>query len=190
MKWTDTFRDDELIVFDLDGTLWTVNSHIDLVEKYMHHHFFSSRIGKMLYLVNSNFFMALLNMQFKKVPDEYIDNYLPELRNNIVDMLRKNQNNSIIITNAPDRIAKRAHEIFNVPVYTAGTGNKLGVLKTLDYEWEYLTVVTDNLTDSDLIKNANRAYIITTEKRKKQFQLLESKVYFDFVIEGKDEQIS
>ena len=69
-----------------------------------------------------------------------------------------------------------------MPVYTAPIGGKMKILKKLKYEWDYLIVYTDNITDVDLISNADYAYVITTQKNKADFDKYNDKniIEYDF----------
>lgn len=162
----------KLLVFDLDGTLWSVNSHVDIVESYQKKYFFSSVIGKMLYKIVPGFYMKQLTKGLEQVPEYYIKEYLPSLCDEPVRLLKSNISDSIIITNAPERIAKRANEIFKVPVFCAPIGEKSLVLKSYAKEWERLIVITDNITDIDLLSIADEAIVYVDKNKQEPFSKL------------------
>lgn len=163
---------ERVCVFDLDGTLWKVNSHIDIVENFFGKKIYSSIIGKLLYRVMPRQYMKMLNHDYARIPQEFIDRYNPIFRQDAIDLLEmeKSRNSYVmVISNAPVEILATVQRRLGIDVLQAEVGKKDQVLKSVVSTWSNLLVVTDNLTDASLLELATEAVIYTPHKRKKKF---------------------
>lgn len=161
---------DRLAVFDLDGTLWKENSHSDIINKYYNYNAIQIFMSKIFNRITPHRYMKWLNTKFDGIPDDFVSMYNPTVDVRTLQMLENykiSRWNVCIISNAPLRIVKMAERRFGVCGYHAEIGNKSGVLDTLKYD--ELNVVTDNVSDLDIIKKADKAFVVITEKNRNYF---------------------
>lgn len=152
----------KIAVFDLDGTLWSVNSHLYIL----------NQIG----VINEkSIIFKLMCKLFSQKMKKHLDNLLQTRANQIdmtilnqkicfdvLNLLKEMQDDgyiTIIITNAPKMIADYAQDLFLTSVITAPVGKKKQALDE-KYEYDELYVVTDNITDKDLIEASEKAFLI------------------------------
>lgn len=156
---------EKIAVFDLDGTLWKYNSHIEILNAYYHTHFFTSLIFRGI----SHFFRPqmyrLLCHLYKQIPKEFSLCFELPFDNDIVNLLRKMESEDwfvILVTNAPYEIAFHAAERLNIPFLQAPIGYKK---ETLDNSFSYKTlfICTDNTEDLDLIEASSSRKLIFTK---------------------------
>ena len=114
--------------------------------------------------------MEILNILFNKIPDAYIESFSPTYNLNIVDKMKEYKKNGwdvMIITNAPEKIVNLAKQIFKVEVKQARISCKSNLLNDIDYK--NLKVVTDNITDMDLIMQADDSIVLLDKMNEKYF---------------------
>jgi len=158
----------KIAVFDLDGTLWKVNSHYELLNLFYKTNFFTSFIYRCLAKITPLLFEKIRNFYFEKIPDTFIAQINFNFCDNVVELLniKKSQGYEIIIvSNAPrELIVSNAAKRLNCYYLCAVIGEKLKALKR-NYEWKTLFVCTDNTTDSDLLGVADDYYLIIPNHR-------------------------
>lgn len=159
-------------VFDLDGTLWSVNSHIDILNKYYKKHSLTKLVGKMYGKVFPCRYQKLIDDELSTIPDEFLYAYEPPFRKSALDLMAKYRDlgyKIVVISNAPERILSNVRKRLGIWVLHGEIGHKSDELMQYCGNIDDVVVITDNLTDSDLIRMANVAYIYSNEGRKKKF---------------------
>lgn len=162
---------EKIAVFDLDGTLWKVNSHIEICNSYYRTSFFSS----LLYRGIAHFFrrqmMHFLWYCYKKIPKDFSLHFDIPFDENAMQLLKEKQDEGyfcLIVSNAPYEIVFHAAERLNLPFLQAPQYQKK---KTVDENYAYSTlfVCTDNIEDLDLVKSADFRKIIFTKYNREKF---------------------
>lgn len=168
--------EEKICVFDLDGTLWKENSHVDIIHKYMN----KGKIGKIIERMYAFFlpklYMNYLSKMYNKIPVDYIYKYTPQFRKSAIEILNKKCSEGykvICISNAPEEIVKEAGRRLNIESYKAPVGKKELILKEKHPVWKRLVVITDNVSDESIIKLADEVYIFSNKVRKKIFEKME-----------------
>lgn len=161
-----------IAVFDLDGTLWKVNSHYELLNLYYKTTFWTSFFYKVINKISQKYADYVRDKYFKKIPESFIDNVNFEFDRKIVSMLENKRNQGyeiVIISNAPKEIiVKNAATRLNCKYICAKAGEKFNAL-IHNYSYNELFVCTDNTTDIDLLKRATQYCIITTKRSRRFF---------------------
>lgn len=168
--------DEKLAIFDLDGTIWKENSHTDIVDKYYGIKA-NSLLMKLYRHMLPDIYMKWLNYKFDKIPSLYIQKYKPTLNMQVIDLIKEYQKEGwkcIIISNAPQRIVDMAEKRFLIKAYHGAISNKSQILKRMNYA--KLNVITDNISDYDLIAKADYSIIIMTEYNKRYFIKKKAKI--------------
>lgn len=159
-------------VFDLDGTLWKVNSHYEILNLYYNTTFWTSFIYKALYKISQTFGDFIRDKYFHKIPESFIDNVKFDFDDKIVSLLENKRNQGyeiLIISNAPNEIiVKNAALRLNCKYICAGVGEKYKAL-VQSYSYNELFVCTDNPTDIDLLEKSTSCHIITTKRTRAFF---------------------
>ncbi len=166
----------KLAVFDLDGTLWFNNSHVDLVYSYYKLKKIHIYAIKIIGRLSHKYHMKFLNKKFESIPDEFINNFNPEWNEKVLSILNAEKDagtNVIVITNAPERISNFAQKKLNVPVYHAGIGKKDEVLSRFSYD--ELSVFSDNKTDLNIMEKADFVGLVINKNNKAYFENIEFK---------------
>lgn len=161
----------KIAVFDLDGTLWAVNSHVDIVEKY-----YNLSLGYKIYFkvyarIQEKKFLNYINLKYQNIPLDFINAYNPDFRETAVELLNKVKTVGyfpIIVSNAPEQIIKNAAKRLQLSYLVSPIGCKYEIL-TKSFKFETLIVCTDNITDTDLLSHAREKYIYVTLGTKKYF---------------------
>ncbi len=161
---------EKLAVFDLDGTLWKINSHYQILNDYFNTHFFTSFFFRLF----CHFFRKkgydYICKKYEEIPKSYVSVWKPDFDNNTIGLLNHKKEEGyfcLIVSNAPFEIVENAATRLNLPFLRASIGNKK---KTLDAEYKYteLFVCTDNIEDIDLIR-ASSSYKIMYKKNNIQY---------------------
>ena len=166
----------KLVVFDLDGTLWFNNSHVDLVYSYYKLKKIHIYAVKVLGRLSHKYHMKFLNKKFDNIPDEFINSFEPRWNETLLGILNKEKDvgaNVIVITNAPERICDFAKKTLDVPVYHAEIGKKDEVLNNFSYD--ELSVFSDNKTDYNIMEEADFVGLVINKSNKSYFENIEFK---------------
>lgn len=169
---------EKLAVFDLDGTLWKVNSHVDIINKYFKLIKFDGFIARIYRNIFPNHYMKILNYMYSKIPRYYVSNYKPKFRTsalNIMHEIEKEGYKVIIISNAPVEIVCSASERLKVEARKASINEK-NIELLQNYTYSFLFVCTDNISDTNILDLADRYKIYVTKKTKKYFTSKFSKI--------------
>lgn len=161
----------KLAVFDLDGTLWEPNSHIDIVNKYYKTTIFSSPLYKAYSKIFPKGYLKLLNKKYKKIPKDYIVSYKPVFRESALTLLEQKKNDGylmLIASNAPVEIVETAANRLSLDFIRADASQKYDAI-CRKYQFDYLLVCTDNKSDWDLLEKADKSVIYTHKRNKKFF---------------------
>lgn len=148
---------EKVAVFDLDGTLWKVNSHLEILNQYYNTHFYTSLYAKILFHFTPKRFDSLIWSGYSKIPIEYILRFEPSFRKSAIELLslyKKQGYKPLIISNAPYGIVKKASERLNIDYLCTRAGEKAQILNQT-YSYKTLLVCTDNKSDCDLLDCAD-----------------------------------
>lgn len=172
----------KIAVFDLDGTLYRDNSHIEILCDYYNTNFFKSIIFKMIGKVYSRGQLHLMYYLYNKIPRRYRDNFIPEFSPIIVKKLNEKIKNGffpLIMSSAPKELLNTASRCLNIGGIKCARADKHNVL-TEKYRYDYLFVCTDNKSDIQLLELADEAVITAVPKHREYFRkkLKEGKYIF------------
>ena len=181
--------EDKICVFDLDGTLWKENSHVDIVQKYNNTCEVGKKIEKVFALFFPNLYLKYLLERYNKVPFDFIQDYEPPFRKSAIEIFEDKAADGyqiICISNAPLEIIKKAGERLGIKAYKAPIGKKDIILKEKYITWNKLVVVTDNVSDESILKLSDEAYIYTTKNRKRYFTRMKLTSYIRYIDYNKE----
>ncbi len=163
---------EKIAVFDLDGTLWIENSHIDILNRFYHTKRYNSLINRMLNRFFPRLYMRHLYSRYEKIPSEFIEQYKPSFLNKSMELVAACVRESyfvIIISNAPKEIVMNAANQLSLPYLHTEQANKYKKLLQ-NYEYRKLLVCTDNLSDTDLLTHADTRIIYTQSSTERYFK--------------------
>ncbi|MCI9500397.1 MAG: haloacid dehalogenase-like hydrolase [Hungatella sp.] len=161
----------KMAVFDLDGTLWDVNSHIDIINKYYNKRLADNICIKVFRRIFPSVYMRYLNFLFDKIPDNFVKYYTPDLNDRVMDLwndLKGQGYRLIIVSNAPERLINNASIRLKVECFHAEIAKKDELVGAFAYD--YLWVVSDNCTDYNLMKMADKSTVILNKYNKAFFE--------------------
>lgn len=161
----------KLAVFDLDGTLYSKNSHIEILSKYYNTNYYNTLICKILFKFFPVIMLKYLNYKYERIPLHIKETFLLPFRKSALKLLEEKRSAGYkikIISNAPYLLIKNAAKILNVEFAKAQICRKSEIL--LSEKYDFLFVCTDNITDIDLLEIADEQYIYINEKTKKYFK--------------------
>lgn len=163
-----------LCIFDLDGTLWKENSHTDILNKHFHTNFFESFFSKILRKLFPRIFQKIIDYIYEKnITEEDIKNYNPEFRKSAIEFLQHEQDlghKVVIASNAPDAIVKSAGERLGIESYRFPIGQKHEIIRQFCDRYKYFKVVTDNVSDISLLRQADEYMIYVNHRTGKIFE--------------------
>lgn len=163
---------ENIAIFDLDGTLWDVNSHYELLNLYYKTRFWTSIIYKSFCKIFPKIGEKLRDLFFLKVSDSFIEKINFDFNYKIVNKLEEKQNNGytvFIVSNAPrEIIIKNAAKRLNVNYICAPIGKKLETVNKI-YSYKKMYVCTDNKTDLDLVEASSEYYIVGNKSNRSFF---------------------
>lgn len=161
----------KIAVFDLDDTLYTDNSHIEILCDYYKTKIFKSFAFKIFGKIFPTTERKVLYHFYNKIPQKIKSNYILEFSQKVVDLLKKKQNEGyfiLIVSNAPKELLIAAANYLKVDYLDAMPNQKAETLKA-NYAYNYLFVCTDNKSDIDLLSIADEAVITCKTKNKNYF---------------------
>ncbi|WP_158560808.1 HAD family hydrolase [Paenibacillus contaminans] len=156
----------KLAVFDLDGTLYKCNSHIELLNQRYRARIFDSIFLKAFGKVYSRGYMKLLHYFYNRVPIGYIKKFNPEFRESALEFLKEKKREGycvVIVSNAPKELIEVAAKRLKLKWLRAEIGQKNKVVLE-NYSFDKLFVCTDNLSDIDLLDIAHERVIYATKR--------------------------
>lgn len=161
----------KIAVFDLDGTLWKENSHIEICNAYYKTKFFTSFI----YRAISHFFRKqmyqFLWYCYRRIPKDFVSHFNLQFDCEMLYLIEQKQNEGffcLIISNAPYEIVFHAAKRLSLPFLHAPQFQKKKVLDE-NYDYNTLFVCTDNIEDLDLLKASDARRIVFTKYNQKKF---------------------
>lgn len=169
----------KIVIFDLDGTLWRINSHLAIINEYYRTQLFTSLWAKIVSNLFPCFFEKILNYYYSKIPDEFIEKFNPSFRDSAVKILNKSVEAGffpLIVSNAPQEIVRQASKRLKLEYLCAKRGKKAKVFEA-NYDCSILMVCTDNKTDCDLLNRA-KIRIIYPHKNRRFFERRYPDAYF------------
>jgi len=155
----------KIAIFDLDGTLYKDNSHIDILNCYYKTNFFNSFLFKILGKLFPKVQLLIMNRLYEKIPMNVKKSHVCAFSTKVVGILKKKVKEGfypIILSSAPLELIETAASKLKVDFYKCTSGEKHIVLGE-KYIYDYLFVCTDNKTDINLLKIADEA-VITAKK--------------------------
>lgn len=155
----------KIAVFDLDGTLWKYNSHIEILNAFYNTRFFSSVCYRALNKFFKKRTYAYICAAYKKIPRDYALNFNLPFDEEKISLLKKKQRQgffALIVSNAPYELCAGAAKRLGVAFLTAPVGHKLEALNA-SYSYDELFVCTDNIDDVDIIEAASEKSIVLTK---------------------------
>lgn len=163
---------DKIAVFDLDGTLWKVNSHYELLNIFYNSKFYTSLFYRCLCKFSPVIGERIRDKYFEKIPDSFISTVNFDFEEKILNLMNQKKNagyNILVISNAPrEIIVSNAAKRLGCKYLCAKIGEKSVVLKE-SFFWNELFVCTDNTTDIDLLDIATSYYLVFPNSRIKRF---------------------
>lgn len=162
---------EKIAVFDLDGTLWMENSHIDILNQFYHTQRYNSLLSRIINRFFPGLYMRHLFSRYERISPEFIDQYKPHFLGKsieLVDACARERYFVIIISNAPIEIVINAANRLSLPYLRTDHANKYRELLE-NYEFKELLVCTDNLSDTDLLIHADTKIIYTQPSTERYF---------------------
>lgn len=161
----------KLAIFDLDGTLYLKNSHIEILSNYYKTNYYNSLIFKIFLKFFPKMTLKYLNYKYDKIPLQIKKNFLLPFRKSALKLLEEKRKAGYkikIISNAPYLLIENAGRVLNAEFIKAEISKKGECLYFEDYD--FLFVCTDNITDRDLLEIADEQYIYVNKRTKKYFE--------------------
>ncbi len=167
----------KLTVVDLDGTLIRENSHLKIINDYYKNSL--SLIYKVWAKLSPISFQNYIDLKIKSIPEDFIYSEKFTYRENLINYVQKTiaeGDRLIILSNSPTIILNKVSKEIGIKCYHTGIGKKSEFVSN-NFHYKYLEVFTDSLYDSDLIRMADKAFIIT--EKKEEFKEFENVIFFD-----------
>lgn len=161
-----------LAVFDLDDTIYVGNSHFSILNDYYHTKFFTSVPMRMLGKLFPSLRLQLINYFYHRIPQSVRRTYTMPCRGDVMALIHQQRvcgAEIVIASNAPKDLLYAASKKFQIPIISAGVGEKLFRIKK-SFDYQTLFVCTDNKTDLDLLSAADYAVVTCKRKNKDFFQ--------------------
>lgn len=161
----------KIAVFDLDGTLYIGNSHLEILNTFFNTRMYTSFLFKILCRVFSSACLNRLYFQYRKIPKDYSTRFVLRFRESAICKLREMVElgyEVIIISNAPEELILSAASILGVKWLKADIGKK-GEKLIENFSYDLLFVCTDNLSDIDLLQLADTSLVYSSARKKKYF---------------------
>ena len=162
---------DKIAVFDLDGTLYKCNSHVEILNIYRANWFYKSIFFKLLGLVFPRFILKKNTKDFYELAVFHAESFHPEFRESALNILKEKQKENyhvIILSNAPFELVKEAGRRLNIPAYSAKPGEKSKVIDKLR-PFNKLFVCTDNKNDADILTIADECIVYASTRNRRYF---------------------
>lgn len=162
---------EKIAVFDLDGTLYKCNSHLEILNIYRTNWFYKSIFFKILGFVFPKLILKKNTKDFYKLAVFHAGSFHPEFRESALNILKEKQTEDyyvIILSNAPIELVKEAGKRLNIPAYNALSGEKSKVIDGFR-PFNKLFVCTDNRNDADILTIADECIVYATTRNRRYF---------------------
>jgi phosphoserine phosphatase len=164
----------QICIFDLDGTLWEVNSHIDILNRHFGTHIFDSYFAKIFRKFFPVIFQIVIDSLYDKyIGEEEVKDYAPTFRKSAMEIMSHEielGNSVVIASNAPKEIVESAAKRLGVNSYRFPIGKKHEIIGLLNNKYDHIKVVTDNISDISLLQYADEYVIYVNDKTKRIFE--------------------
>lgn len=80
---------EKIAVFDLDGTLYEENSHIEILSKFYKTNIYKSLILKIFYKIFPKYTLKILKKQYDLIPSNFKKNFILPFRESALKLLEK-----------------------------------------------------------------------------------------------------
>lgn len=171
---------EKLAIFDLDGTLYYCNSHIEILNSYYRIPIFNWIPIKIFSVLFRHSFLMIIFKLFERIPDSYISTFKPPFRKSATSILKSKIEEGyypVIVSNAPIQLVECAAKRLNIDWLKAEVSKKNEVI-LMNFSYDYLFVCTDNITDMNILDIADEKVIYQTKRTKKIFQSRYPKAIF------------
>ena len=161
-----------LAVFDLDGTLYEGNSHIEILCAYYHTNFYKSLPFRGFAFFLSSLSQKIMDWKYAQIPMEVKSSFAMPYRGEVLKILRDKQKDghkTIILSSAPEELICHASKDLSIEGRKACAGKKHELIQE-EYAFDRLFVCTDNKTDIDLLSMATEAVIACPERHRSYFR--------------------
>lgn len=162
---------DNIAVFDLDGTLWKGNSHYEILNAYFKTSFYTSLIFRFARHFFRKQMYKFICRKYEEIPKMFSLSFEMEFNKTVISILEQKKKEGyfcLIVSNAPLEIIIHASQRLGLPYLKAPIGKKKEVLDQ-NYTYKTLFVCTDNIEDIDLIEASDARNIVYTNANKKFF---------------------
>lgn len=161
-------RYEKIAVFDLDGTLYKGNSHIEIISQYYCSWIVKNIIFIAIGVMFPSIQLKILYALYNRIPDRYKKEFLLEFNYKTVNLLQKKISEGyypLIISAAPIELINKPANILGIDYCKSYANEKSITLEEL-YSYKFLFVCTDNKSDIDILELADEAVIITKDRNK------------------------
>lgn len=168
---------EKIAVFDLDGTLYHKNSHIEILKYYYNTSFFNSIFFRIFSIFCPRLHLKIMNIFYNHIPDNVKNSYILDFNDKILHFFyeyRRKGYKTVIISNAPYELVQNAAHKLETSFLKSTSSRKANILLE-NYQFKKLFVCTDNKSDIDILSLSDEAVIIAKNKDKK---------YYDKVLQG------
>lgn len=162
---------DNLAIFDLDGTLYYSNSHIEFLNYKYKYKVFNSKVMKLFGVITPKIYLRILFWFYDRALSESTNEFILEFRKSAIQLLKRKKEEGykiVIISNAPKELIEAAAKSLDVDWLKAEIGEKDKILLN-NYKYKNLYVCTDNISDMNLLDIADSKTIYITNKTQKRF---------------------
>lgn len=162
---------DKLAIFDLDGTLYKGNSHIEYLSLRYRTMLFKTYIWKLFSWMFPALSMKIIWYLYKNKKDKAHEFLLPFRKETmeIFDEYKREGWTIAIVSNAPSELLIKPAYILQVNAYRANQNEKLAFVKK-KFDYKKLFVCTDNTSDIDLVNGADSARVFYTNRSRRIFE--------------------
>lgn len=171
---------EKIAVFDLDGTLYNKNSHIEILNYYYNTSFFTNILFRIFAFFCPALHLKIMNIFYNRIPAKVKHKYILSFNNEILKLFyeyRRKGYKTLIISNAPYELVKNAAQKLETSFLTSTPSCKAKILLE-NYKFNQLFVCTDNKSDIDILSLADEAFIIAKNRDKKYYEkVLQGRTY-------------
>lgn len=163
---------EKVAVFDLDGTLYHKNSHIEILNYYYNTSFFTSILFRIFSFFCPNLHLKIMDMFYSHIPDNIKNGYILDFNDEILHFFyeyRRKGYETLIISNAPYELVKNAAQKLETSFLKSTSSCKAKILLE-NYQFNKLFVCTDNKSDIDILSLADESLIIAKNKDRKYYE--------------------